>query len=63
MFIVPGFPRFQPHDFAREVIMKRNLVIIGAGAGGGSVAAEAKRRDPNLSILIIEQGEHVSTAA
>lgn len=43
--------------------MKRNLVIIGAGAGGGSVAAEAKRQDPNLSILMIEQGEHVSTAA
>ena len=63
MCTAPRFLRDQPHDYFREGIMKRNLVVIGAGAGGGSVAAEAKRRDPNLSILMIEQGEHVSTAA
>ncbi|MBN2336999.1 MAG: FAD-dependent oxidoreductase [Acidobacteria bacterium] len=43
--------------------MSRNLVIVGGGAGGASVAAEARRRDPALEITMIEQGPHVSTAA
>jgi len=43
--------------------MSRTLVIIGGGAGGASVAAEAKRKDPSLSVIMIEQGEYVSTAA
>lgn len=43
--------------------MRRRLVIIGGGAGGASVAAEANRRDPNLSVIMIEQGNYVSTAA
>lgn len=43
--------------------MSRNLVIVGGGAGGASVAAEAKRRDPSLSVIMIEQGKYVSTAA
>jgi L-2-hydroxyglutarate oxidase LhgO len=43
--------------------MKKQLVIIGAGAGGASVAAEAKRQDPTLSILLIEKNNNVSTAA
>lgn len=43
--------------------MSRNLVIVGGGAGGASVAAEARRRDPSLGITMIEQGPHVSTAA
>jgi NADH dehydrogenase FAD-containing subunit len=43
--------------------MKRNLVIIGGGAGGPSTAAEAKRIDPDLNVTIIEQGEYVSYAA
>ncbi len=43
--------------------MGKKLVIVGGGAGGASVAAEAKRRDPSLSILMIEQGKYVSTAA
>jgi NADH dehydrogenase FAD-containing subunit len=43
--------------------MSRNLIIIGGGAGGPSVAAEAKRRDPSLNITIIEQGAFVSYAA
>lgn len=43
--------------------MAKKLVIIGGGAGGASVAAEAKRRDPSLSILMIEEGKYVSTAA
>lgn len=43
--------------------MARNLLIVGGGVGGPSVAAEAKRRDPSLNITIIERGEFVSYAA
>lgn len=43
--------------------MSRNLVIIGGGAGGASVAAEAKRNDPSLNITILERGKYVSFAA
>ncbi len=43
--------------------MKNRLVIVGAGAGGASVAAEAKRRNPALSILMVEKAGNVSTAA
>ncbi len=43
--------------------MSRKLVIIGGGAGGASVAAEAKRRDSSLSITMIEQGKYISTSA
>ena len=35
--------------------MGKSVVIIGAGAGGTSAAAEAKRRDPSLAITLIEQ--------
>jgi L-2-hydroxyglutarate oxidase LhgO len=49
--------------FCKEVVMSRNLVIVGGGAGGASVAAEARRRDPSLSVIMIEQGKYVSTAA
>jgi len=43
--------------------LAKNLVIIGGGAAGPSVAAEAKRGDPSLNITILEQGEHVSYTA
>lgn len=43
--------------------MGKALIVIGAGAAGGSVAAEAKRNDPGLAITMIEQGPHVATAA
>ena len=43
--------------------MAKNVVIVGAGAGGASVAAEARRRDPSLAIAMIEQGPQVSVAA
>jgi NADH dehydrogenase FAD-containing subunit len=43
--------------------MKRRLVIVGAGAGGGSVAAEARRRDSKLEIVMLEQSRYVATAA
>jgi NADH dehydrogenase FAD-containing subunit len=43
--------------------MGKRVVIIGAGAGGASAAAEAKRRDPSLAVSMIEQGSQVSVAA
>ena len=43
--------------------MGKNVVIVGAGAGGASVAAEARRRDPSLAIAMVEQGPQVSVAA
>jgi NADH dehydrogenase FAD-containing subunit len=43
--------------------MSGNVVIIGGGAGGPSAAAEAKRRDPSLNILIVEKGDYISFAA
>ncbi len=43
--------------------MRKKLIIVGSGAGGASVAAEAKRRDPELDILMIEQGDFTSVAA
>lgn len=43
--------------------MGKKLVIVGSGAGGASVAAEAKRRDSELDVLMIEQGDYTSVAA
>jgi L-2-hydroxyglutarate oxidase LhgO len=43
--------------------MGKNVVIIGGGAGGASVAAEAKRMDPSLSIALVEGGSYTSVAA
>ena len=43
--------------------MGKRVVIIGAGAGGASVAVEARRGDPSLSIVMIEQRSQVSVAA
>ena len=43
--------------------MGKHLVIIGGGAGGASVAAEAKRRDERLEVTMLEQGPYVSSAA
>lgn len=42
--------------------MKR-LVVVGGGAAGPSVAAKAKRVDPDLDIQMFDQGPHVSYAA
>jgi NADH dehydrogenase FAD-containing subunit len=43
--------------------MSKKLVIIGGGAGGASIAAEAGRRDKSLSITMIEAGDFVSTSS
>lgn len=48
---------------SRRMLMGRNLIIVGGGAGGPSTAAEAKRRDPSLNVTIVERGEFVSYAA
>lgn len=43
--------------------MGKHLVIIGGGAAGGSVAAEAKRTAPALTVTLLEQGKYVAFAA
>ena len=43
--------------------MGKRVVIIGAGAGGASVGAEARRGDSSLEIILIEQRSQVSVAA
>jgi glycine/D-amino acid oxidase-like deaminating enzyme len=47
----------------KEESMSKKLVIVGGGAAGPSIAAEAKRRDPSLQVTMIERGEFVSYAA
>jgi NADH dehydrogenase FAD-containing subunit len=47
----------------KEIIMGKNLVVIGGGAGGPSAAAEARRRDKSLNVTMIEKGDFVSYAA
>jgi hypothetical protein len=43
--------------------MAKKLVTIGGGAGGPSAAAKAKRVAPELEVIILEGGEHVSFSA
>ncbi|MCE5263756.1 MAG: NAD(P)-binding protein [Deltaproteobacteria bacterium] len=43
--------------------MGKHVVIIGAGAAGGSAAAEARRGDPSLEVVLIEQRSQVAVAA
>ena len=43
--------------------MGKKLVIIGGGAAGGSIAAEAKRNDPSLDVTMLEKGKFPSFAA
>jgi flavin-dependent dehydrogenase len=39
---------------------KGKLVIIGGSAAGPSAAARAKRVNPDLEVIIFEQGQFVS---
>ena len=48
---------------SEELVMGKNLVVVGGGAGGPSAAAEAKRRDPSLQVTMVEMGDFVSYAA
>ena len=41
---------------------KQRLVVIGAVAAGTSAAAKAKRTNPDLEVILLERGEHVSYA-
>jgi NADPH-dependent 2,4-dienoyl-CoA reductase/sulfur reductase-like enzyme len=43
--------------------MSKRLIVVGGGAGGPSAAAKARRFDPELEVIILERGEHVSFAA
>jgi len=43
--------------------MGKRLLIVGGGAGGASVAAEAKRRNPDWVITILEEGPFVAFAS
>lgn len=43
--------------------MGKRVVIVGAGAGGASTAAQAKRQDPSLEIAMVEERSYVSVAA
>ena len=43
--------------------MSKQVVVIGGGAAGPSVAAEAKRRNPSLNVIMLEAGEFISYAA
>jgi hypothetical protein len=44
----------------RVMSKKERLVIMGGSAGGPSAAARAKRVNPDLEVLMFEQGRFVS---
>ena len=41
-------------------MLKERLVIIGGNAAGMSAAAQAKRINPELDIIVFEKGPHTS---
>jgi NADPH-dependent 2,4-dienoyl-CoA reductase/sulfur reductase-like enzyme len=43
--------------------VSRRLVVIGGDAGGMSAAAVAKRRDPELDVVVFERGSYTSYSA
>ena len=42
---------------------KLNLLIIGGSAAGPTTASTARRKDPEVSITMLEKGEYVSYVA
>ena len=42
---------------------KERLVVIGGDAAGMSAASQAKRRLPELKIVVFERGPHTSFSA
>jgi NADPH-dependent 2,4-dienoyl-CoA reductase/sulfur reductase-like enzyme len=42
---------------------KERLVVIGGNAAGMTAAAQARRRRPDLEIVVFERGQYVSYAA
>ncbi len=43
--------------------MRKRLAVIGGDAGGMSAAAVAKRRDPELEVVVFERGSYTSYSA
>ena len=43
--------------------MGKKVVIIGGVAAGAKTAARLRRRDPNVEITVLEQGEYLSYGA
>lgn len=39
------------------------LVVVGGGAAGMSAASVAKRREPELEVVVLEKGGHISFSA
>jgi flavin-dependent dehydrogenase len=52
--------KLEVEEEERTMAMKEKLVIIGGSAGGPSAAARAKRVNPDLDVLMIEQGRFIS---
>jgi NADPH-dependent 2,4-dienoyl-CoA reductase/sulfur reductase-like enzyme len=42
---------------------KEKLVVIGGDAAGMSAASQARRRQPDLDIVVIERSPHTSFSA
>lgn len=42
---------------------KERLVVVGGDAAGMSAAAQAKRRNPALEVVVFEKGPHTSYSA
>jgi len=41
----------------------KRLVVVGGDAAGMSAASQAKRRRPDLEVIVFEKGPHVSYSA
>lgn len=44
-------------------MVKERLVVIGGDAAGMSAASQAKRRRPELEVIVFERGPHTSYSA
>ncbi len=47
---------------ARDIVMKKKVLIVGGVAAGASAAARLRRLDENAEIIMFERGEHISFA-
>jgi len=47
----------------RKIMTKEKLVVIGGDAAGMSAASQAKRRRPELDIVVFERSPHTSFSA
>lgn len=52
--------KLEVEEEERTMAKKERLVIIGGSAGGPSAAARAKRVNPDLDVLMFEQGRFIS---